>query len=97
MFRLSFLKNENFEFIITISKGRGEKSSVWSCSSKKEEASNFKKIHTITLKNNTLAKIIKYATLKTNNIPPVMVEQCLEVNPRLFLKLLKKICDIGFY
>lgn len=70
---------------------------MWSCSSKKQESSDYKKILTLTLKNNTLARIINHATLKKNDMPTVMIEQCLEVNPRPFLKLLKDICDIGFY
>ena len=92
-FKLSMLKNEHFEFIVTLIQTGGTRKTK---SQDSKSASNSKKLLTFTISNDILAKIIKEATKPENN-RTVNLAGFIDVEPKAFLKILKKIFDIGFY
>ena len=87
------LKNEHFEFIVTLIQTGGTRKTK---SQDSKSASNSKKLLTFTTSNDILAKIIKEATKPEKN-RTVNLAGFIDVEPKAFLKILKKIFDIGFY
>jgi hypothetical protein len=95
-YRLLILKNENFEFEMTLTKVENDKSSFWSCG--KSSDSNNKKLHTVNLTNQQLMNIIKKSQIpQTDKMVTVKIEDFIEVEPREFIRTLKKLINVGFY
>ena len=98
---LNILKNEKFEFILTLLQYSSGKSSSFTCGSSNKSSNDAKKIKQIKIDNKTLSTIIKYANKANKNdkmkIQKFNIQNFIVVDAKKFIKILKKIFNIGFY
>ena len=98
---LNVLKNEKFEFILTLLQYSSGKSNSFTCGSNNKSSNDAKKIKQIKIDNKTLSTIIKYSN-KVNKddktkIQKFNIQNFIVVDAKKFIKILKKIFNIGFY
>ena len=98
---LNILKNEKFEFILTLLQFSSGKSSSFTCGSNNKSSNDAKKLKQIKIDNKTLSTIIKYANKENKNdkklIQKFNIQSFIVVDAKKFIKILKKIFNIGFY
>ena len=98
---LNVLKNEKFEFILTLLQYSSGKSNSFTCGSNNKSSNDAKKIKQIKIDNKTLSTIIKYSNKVNKNdktkIQKFNIQNFIVVDAKKFIKILKKIFNIGFY
>jgi hypothetical protein len=97
-FKIIITKTEDFEFIGTLVHINKEKGGLFTCGSEKNSGEDNKKMLTFKIDKNLLSLLIKKSTLdKKNNANEVNIDNFIDVNAHKFVKILKKLTDIGYY
>ncbi len=97
-YKIIITKTEDFEFngtLVHINKAKG---GLFTCGSEKDSGEDNKKILNFKIDKNLLSLLIKKSTLdKKNNANEVNIDNFIDVDAYKFVKILKKLTDIGYY
>ena len=99
-YKIIITKTEDFEFngtLVHINKANG---GLFTCGSEKNSGEDNKKILNFKIDRNLLSSLIKNCTLykkNSSNAKEVNIDNFIDVDAYKFVKILKKLTDIGYY
>ncbi len=96
-FLLAINRTSDFEFVCSLLKKQKSKQSFFVCGKSEEGSSEAQKILTFKIDCDKLWELIKASTKKSSQANGIVLGDFIQVRPKDFMDILRKLFNIGFY